>query len=558
MHTQRPGTSHIPERIKRLPEFKKFHGNRNIDQDELVEALELVNTEIHDRYRITNLLGFGGMGTVYKARDMEENRDVAIKIVRKNVLESAGLLSRFDREMMAMVLIKHPNVVEIFDVGQFSGKKFYVMEFLKGVDLKEVLKHEGPLEWDKVKSIMLQVCAALDAAHGYKEYSKEEGREVPMPILHRDLKPDNILLIRKGGQETAKVIDFGMAKFGDGSGGKLTATGIVVGTPSYWAPEQTTGRHDYDSRLDIWALGVIMYELLTGRVPFEGENLGQKIIAINKAVPRSPREHNRDIPESVEKIILKCLEKKPADRYQSTKEIARAISATEGPATYEGSIVSEDVLIELMRDSEPSEPKITGPNLDISIGDIGGSADTDIIDLTDRMSRKPKKSGFFGKLLLTTALLGAAGAAGYYGYKNSDRLRSYYNEQVSRPQASSSGSPQGSASPPSSAAPQRGYMVRLRGPPGAFVVEVTPDNPAGVEIGRIDQDGEFRRRYEDSLEHTLEVRRRGWSSGPIVVSPARTVHNVSSGSRGGGARRTNQDQGGSSVEFGSPELQDDR
>ncbi|HSB47613.1 MAG TPA: serine/threonine-protein kinase [Candidatus Bilamarchaeum sp.] len=541
---RQPGASFtaVPDSIRRLPEFKKFHGR--IDQDDLVEALRLVNSEICGQYRIKKFLGFGGMGNVYLARDMENERDVAIKIIKQNVVDSPALLARFEREVRATMSIVHPNVIEIYDVGSFSNnKRFCVMELLKGVDLNEVLKSEGPLEWKKLKSVMMQVTAGVGKAHS-------------LHIIHRDLKPANVFLVRSGEEESAKVLDFGMAKFIEEDDGKLTATGIVVGTPSYFAPEQTTGRHDYDGRVDIWATGVMMYELLTGKLPFEG-NLVDKIRKINMDAPVPPRVHNPDIPEEVEAIILKCLQKAPVRRFQTMEELNRALAATPGPARYEGSVVSEDLLVKLLQDKghedSGEKPDIHEANLDITIA--APPLDSDILDLGSIAVPKPKKRGGAGKVLGALVLATALGVGGYYGYTHWDRFKKSYDDYSRRMQVPSSSSVPSARSPPQQV--QEPFMATVRGPPGATVVEITPDNPLGIELGNIDRNGEFHRRFDDGREHTLEVKRRGGSSGRFTVSPSRTSYTVSMGARGAPRRPQGQD-GPSGVEFGNPEVQDNQ
>jgi serine/threonine-protein kinase len=540
MHRQ-PSNSHngskVPDSIRSRPEFKKFHGR--LDEDELVEALKLVDTEIHERYRITRFLGYGGMGNVYLARDTKDRRDVAIKVIKQNVIDNPGLLARFDREIKATMTIEHENVIEIYDLGSFSNKRFCVMELLKGVDLNDVLKKEGPIQWEMLKSIMMQVSSAVSAAH-------------KLDIIHRDLKPANIFLVRDGKKEKTKVLDFGMAKFIQESNEKLTATGLVVGTPSYFAPEQTTGRHDYDARVDIWAAGVLMYELLTGKLPFEG-SLMDKIRKITKERPVAPRQINPGIPQEVEDIIFRCLEKLPKDRFQSMDALHAAISATEGPVKYEGSVVSEDLLVQLLQDSgedSGQKPTLGNEKLDLSIAPP--SLDTEILDLTSRRKapQKVKRGGFFGKAVGGVVALSIAGGLGYYVYTNSERIKGAYDDHSRTAHGPASSAP--SSRPPQTA--PRPFMATIRGPAGATVVEITPENPLGVELGRIDPSGVFYRNFEDGREHTLEIKRRGASFRPFTVSPTRTTYTVtgSGGPRSGGRRQEPDDNG---VEFGTPEVQ---
>jgi tRNA A-37 threonylcarbamoyl transferase component Bud32 len=284
------------------------------------QATDLAGTVLADRYRILKKLGEGGMGSVYLAEHTTINKRLAIKVLSPEYSHKQDLVDRFLQEARAASMIEQENVVEITDFGSTpGGSVFFAMEFLNGEDLSSTIKREGPLPWPRARVIMLQVCAALSAAHA-------------AGIIHRDMKPENCYRIRRGtNDDFIKVLDFGIAKVqsDEGDGGKgLTRTGMIFGTPEYMSPEQAKGEK-VDHRVDIYASGIILYELLTGRVPFTADTFMGILTKHMFEAPPAPSTMvpNCAVPADVEAIILKALQKDREYRFQSMAELATAIEA---------------------------------------------------------------------------------------------------------------------------------------------------------------------------------------------------------------------------------------
>ncbi|MCB0212877.1 MAG: protein kinase [Anaerolineae bacterium] len=260
-------------------------------------------------YRITAPLGEGGMAAVYKAYQPSVDRYVAIKVLPQHFAKDQQFVQRFEREAKVLAKLQHPNILPVHDYGQSDGYTYIVMPMVEGGDLSELMQGKK-LPHTDVMRIVSQVGDALDYAHA-------------QGVVHRDIKPSNILLDPRG---NCLLTDFGLAKMVAGASEKLTATGFVVGTPSYMAPEQGLGE-PADGRSDIYALGVILYELLTGQVPFQAET---PIAIVMKHIHdplMPPREFQADISEAVERVILKALAKEPKDRFATTGEMVRALQA---------------------------------------------------------------------------------------------------------------------------------------------------------------------------------------------------------------------------------------
>jgi tRNA A-37 threonylcarbamoyl transferase component Bud32 len=296
---------------------------------------DLVGTVLADRYRILKKLGEGGMGSVYLAEHTTINKRLAIKVLSPEYSHKQDLVDRFLQEARAASMIEQENVVEITDFGSTpGGSVFFAMEFLNGEDLAGTIKREGPLPWSRVRVMMLQVCTALSAAHA-------------AGIIHRDMKPENCYRIKRGSNEDfIKVLDFGIAKVqsDEGDGGKgLTRTGMIFGTPEYMSPEQAKGEK-VDHRVDIYAAGVILYELLTGRVPFTADTFMGILTKHMFEAPPAPSMVAPDcaVPPDVEAIILKALQKDRDYRFQSMAEMARAIEAV-GTGASPVFVMREDV-----------------------------------------------------------------------------------------------------------------------------------------------------------------------------------------------------------------------
>ena len=277
----------------------------------------LVGQVLADRYRIVRLLGEGGMGQVYEAQHLNINKRFAIKMLRPEVIGSPQSLQRFRQEAWAASSIGHENIVEIDDFATLpSGQVYLAMEFLDGQSLAERIRDGQPLAQADAVAVMIAVAHGLAAAH-------DKG------IVHRDMKPENIFLARKGGRAVAKILDFGIAKMtGSEESAHLTRTGAIFGTPLYMSPEQAKGK-PADARADVYAVGVILYELLTGSVPFGGESsveiLSQHIGAL--PLPLSQVAADRAIAPALEELVLRALEKEPAARLSSMAELAQGLEA---------------------------------------------------------------------------------------------------------------------------------------------------------------------------------------------------------------------------------------
>jgi eukaryotic-like serine/threonine-protein kinase len=264
-------------------------------------------------YEIVSSLGAGGMGVVYRARDKRLERDVAIKMVSAALLIDEDARRRFRKEALALAKLNHPNIAAVYDVGEREGTDYLVIEYVPGHSLAERLK-SGPLPAVEVLSLGGEIAAALEEAH-------EQG------IIHRDLKPGNIIVTPKG---HAKILDFGLAKLlatpdSEDVTQPLTQTGGPVGTPLYMSPEQAEGK-TVDTRTDLWSLGAVLYEALTGRAPFQGNSALAILRSITQQSPAPLRQLRSDAPEDVDRIVSRALEKDAASRYQTASEMARDLS----------------------------------------------------------------------------------------------------------------------------------------------------------------------------------------------------------------------------------------
>jgi eukaryotic-like serine/threonine-protein kinase len=271
------------------------------------------------QFQILQKIGSGGMGSVYKAAQPAMNRMVAVKILHKKLVNRKDLMSRFRREARAMSHLTHPNTVKVLLYGELDdGSLYIVMEYLEGRNLNQVVRKEGPMSAERAIPILIQVCGALQEAH-------------LQGIVHRDLKPENIFLSTNGGlKDFPKVLDFGLAKVTErelrpGSI-MLTQEGMVFGTPEFMSPEQAQGKV-LDARSDIYSLAVILYEMLTGKLPFDAKSPMEYIqLHVTKTpIPLDERVPGRTFPPGLGAAIAKALEKKPEDRYASAAEFAEAL-----------------------------------------------------------------------------------------------------------------------------------------------------------------------------------------------------------------------------------------
>ena len=266
-----------------------------------------IGSTLGSRYEILALLGEGGMGAVYKAADLEVDRIVALKVIRPDMASNAEILARFKQELLLSSKVTHRNVIRIYDIGDADGVKFITMEFIEGKDLRSVLHERKKLPPEEAVEIALQVCQALEAAHG-------------IGIIHRDLKPQNIMLDDSG---RAVVMDFGLARTLGGDG--MTQTGAMLGTMEYMSPEQALGK-DLDQRSDIFALGLILYELLAGERPFVAESALASLIKRTQESAIPVLERNAEIPGVLGLVVDRCLERDLNARYQKVSEITEDLT----------------------------------------------------------------------------------------------------------------------------------------------------------------------------------------------------------------------------------------
>lgn len=288
---------------------EKYFGSKILEQ--------LKGSILADRYKILNVIGQGGMGVIFRAEHIKIGRKLAIKVLHPAHITDEEAVVRFQREAVAAGGLGHPNIIEIIDSGKTdSGLPYIVMEYLEGRDLSQILEKEAILPYDIIVPILIPVCEALEVAHS-------------AGIVHRDIKPENILISRFGkGKLIVKVLDFGIAKImesRDKKSGAITRTGFVAGTPHYMSPEQVMGEK-IDHRTDIYSLGVIMYQAVVGRVPFQGGTVTAITTRIVTEEPQEPISVRREIPSEINQLVLKAMAKKPEKRFQSTKELAAGIT----------------------------------------------------------------------------------------------------------------------------------------------------------------------------------------------------------------------------------------
>lgn len=272
------------------------------------------------QYRLVRLIGSGGMGEVYLAEHQMMKRPVAIKLIRPHKAGDKQALARFEREVRATAKLSHWNTIEIFDYGRTDdGTFYYVMEYLPGLSLSELVDKHGPMPAARAIHLLRQTCDALSEAHS-------------RGLIHRDIKPGNIFSAHRGGvYDVAKLLDFGLAKpiSTESVPLHLTQEGSITGSPLYMAPEQTLGDSEPDERCDIYSLGAVAYYLLTGRPPFDGETAIKVILAHAHEQVVAPSERRNDIPNDLEQVVVRCLAKDPAQRFPSAATLRQALSECE-------------------------------------------------------------------------------------------------------------------------------------------------------------------------------------------------------------------------------------
>jgi serine/threonine-protein kinase len=330
-----------------------------------------VGTILGEHYRVTRLIGVGGMGAIYEASHMGAGKRVAVKLMSKELAAHPEALARFRREVKVTTELAHPNIVDVFDFGETpTGEPFLVMEFLDGEDLGHRLEREGRVTLETAAQIVKQVASALSVAHA-------EG------VVHRDLKPDNVFLLRVAdgaavadGGVFAKVVDFGISKVLKAATTQLTVARAVVGTPEFMAPEQASGRIDWiDHRTDQWALAVLSWHMLSGRLPFWKPEVN---LILNQVILEDPTPLHPDlaplIPREVDKVLRRALSKKREDRFPTINAFARAFEAAATGAPARSSSQRAETVQQPERSQRPQRPRApvkSRGGLWLSVGVLG-------------------------------------------------------------------------------------------------------------------------------------------------------------------------------------------
>ncbi len=323
-----------------------------------------IGSVLGDRYRLVAKLGQGGMGTVYLAEHVVLGKNMAVKVLREELSRDEELVKRFQQEAVAASRIGHENIVNVTDFGRSpEGALYFVMEYLEGQSLTRLIRQGGPMPLERAVPILAQICRALAAAHS-------------RGIVHRDLKPDNVMVVRReDGSDLVKVLDFGISKVHTGNAsdsGRLTRVGMVMGTPEYMAPEQVEAS-SVDHRVDIYSLGAVAYELVTGKLPFEA-NTPVAMLMKHQSEPLVPirtRRPDLNLPDALDRLIVKAMSKRPAERQQSMQEVLSelaAIGAQIGSAPIftpvPGSIVLDALAMPSANDERPTpSPPVAEPDV---------------------------------------------------------------------------------------------------------------------------------------------------------------------------------------------------
>ena len=341
---------------------------------------------IGGRYRVVRKLGGGGMADVYLCQDLTLGRQVAVKVLLQRYLDDATFVERFRREAKAAAGLNQQNIVSIHDWGEVDGTYYIVMEYVEGETLKDLIRRRGRLSGSESVAVTLQLLAAVDFAH-------RSG------IVHRDIKPQNVMLDRGG---TVKVMDFGIARAGDSG---MTEAGSILGTAQYLAPEQAKG-YPVDERSDLYSVGVCLYEMLTGTVPFKGDSAVTVALKHVNEVPREPSELVPGMPYALNQIVLKAMAKDPADRYQSAAEFARDLRAAK-----EGGPVQAAAF-----DADGERTRVMGA----AAAGVTAAEATSVLDRQPPARRKKRK----GPLILVLLLLAiiAAVAVALWWTMSGDRV----------------------------------------------------------------------------------------------------------------------------------------
>lgn len=362
------------------------------DQGQPIQLPVEIGEILLGKYRLERVIGQGGMGLVAAARHLDLDELFAIKFLLADRLDGARAVERFLREARAAARLKGEHIVKVVDVGRLGegGTPYMVMEYLRGTDLKHLLRERGPLPIDEILDWMLQACEAMAEAHQHN-------------IVHRDLKPANLFLTRRpNGTPCIKVLDFGVSKHLSPHAQNITKSGEIIGSPLYMSPEQIVRVKETDVRSDIWALGVILYELAAGISPFRAPSFTEVVGSVLQDEPAPLHQARPDIPPWYEAIVARCLQKRPDQRFQTIGELSAALKAMGGhPDTAERPSAQSLEIKSIDSVPPPSAASASRPSQSLSTDSAWGG------------TRPDRRISANSKLILSAVLAGIVAAAIY-------------------------------------------------------------------------------------------------------------------------------------------------
>ncbi len=312
----------------------------------MTDTLASLSKALGAKYEVKRLVGSGGFADVYEVGDKDLERRLAVKVLRPDVAWTAGMVERFQRETRAAAKLEHANILPIHFVGEGEGLVYYAMPFVDGMSLGELLKRSGALPPERALAIIIPILDALEHAH-------------KAGLLHRDIKPDNIMLDVARGRPL--LVDFGIARrLGSEAGAGLTQTGLVIGTPHYMSPEQALGDPNLGPQSDLYSLGCVLFQMVTGTPPFDGESSQQVVGKHIADPPPAASDVNPGVPRELSDVILRCLEKQPADRFQSAGEVIAALESDKQPSTMRSRASAAQKATELLVSGARTAPRTAG------------------------------------------------------------------------------------------------------------------------------------------------------------------------------------------------------